>query len=282
METNIIKKLKLKENNSSKMFRLISTYMLENLNQIPLLNLKELCDLSGVSTATIVRFCKKLGFEGYSELQATLKNYLKKDVIPTKEFRESILSDKESFQVFNDIIDNNIEMLKNLKTESIFLDLEEIVDILNSGKKIYIIGNRLSFSFAYYFYYLLKEVKGEVEFITSDREDYTHKLLYIDKKDVIFSICFYPYVNFSYKITKFFKDKGCKTICMTDTIDSPFVEIGDKVLYAYNNSNTYSFISAISLLNFIVTMYAKKNKEYSLNQLKKLKDIVEEMDIYHK
>lgn len=282
MENNVINKFRSKEANSSKMFKRISNYMLEHLHEIPLLNLKELSEKSEVSTATIVRFCKVLQFKGYSELQANLKVILKKDIIPTKEFRDSIVNNKKSYDIFTGILDTNIEMLKNLKQEKIFLDLEEIVEILNNSNKIYIIGNRLSFSFAYYIYYLLKEIKEDVELITSDREDYTHKLLYADKKDSVFSICFYPYVNFSYKITKFLKNKGCKTICLTDTMESPFVELGDKVLYAYNNSNTYSFISAISLLNFIVTMYAKKNKDYSLMQLNKLKSIVEEMDIYYK
>ncbi|MBC2854956.1 MurR/RpiR family transcriptional regulator [Cetobacterium sp. 2A] len=282
MEINIMNELMLKKTKSSKMFKIISSYMIENIHEIPLLNLKEVSEKSGVSTATIVRFCKSLNFSGYSELQTTLKNFLKKEIIPTKEFRESIINDRESFEVFNDIIDTNIDMLKALKTEKVFLDLEEIVNMLNTSNKVYIVGNRLSYSFAYYLFYLLKGLKEEVEMITSDREDYTNKLLYVKPDDVVFSICFYPYVKFTYKITSYFICKGCRVICLTDTMESPFVELGDKVLYAYNNSKTYSFIAAISMLNFIVTSFGKKNKNHSLEQIQKLKSITEEIDIYFK
>lgn len=282
METKIINEIIEKKTNSSKMFKIIGEYIIENTTEIPFLNLQELSFKSGVSTATIVRFCKSLGFDGYSEFQTNLKNYLKNEIIPTREFKESIDNDKEAVEVVMNIIETNIKMLEVLKKEINFNDLEEIVEMLHNASKIYIIGNRLSYPFAYYFYYLLKEICKNVEIIIPEKEDYTHKLLYVESTDLVFSICFYPYVKFTYDVTNYLKKQGCKIISLTDVQKSPFVEISHKVLYAYNNANSYSFISAMTTLNFILALYGKKNKSNFLGQIQKLKKLSEELDIYFK
>ena len=47
-------------------------YLLEHSEEIPQLSVKELSQRSFSSAATIVRLCKKLGFEGYRDLQKQL------------------------------------------------------------------------------------------------------------------------------------------------------------------------------------------------------------------
>ena len=47
-------------------------YLLEHSEEIPQLSVKELSQRSFSSAATIVRLCRKLGFEGYRDLQKQL------------------------------------------------------------------------------------------------------------------------------------------------------------------------------------------------------------------
>lgn len=46
----------------------VYNYVVKNLKHILNLSVRELADEVHVSTATVMRFCKKMGYSGFSEL----------------------------------------------------------------------------------------------------------------------------------------------------------------------------------------------------------------------
>lgn len=52
---------------------LVYQYILENMDTIPKLTIRQLSVNCHVSTSTILRFCSKMGFDGFSELKYALK-----------------------------------------------------------------------------------------------------------------------------------------------------------------------------------------------------------------
>ena len=127
---------------------------------------------------------------------------------------------------------------------------------------------------------MLKEFKENVEIIISGTEDYTHKLLYLKENDVLFTISFHAYTDFTYKIAQFFKKRNNKIICLTDTLTSPFALISDCALLSKNGEKTYSFVGAMTILNALCIKLAKLSKENTLESLEKLKEIAMEMKVY--
>jgi DNA-binding MurR/RpiR family transcriptional regulator len=57
----------------------VHNYIIKNINAVIYMTIRELADNSGVSTATVLRFCKKMDFKGYSELKASMKLHLNKN-----------------------------------------------------------------------------------------------------------------------------------------------------------------------------------------------------------
>lgn len=55
-------------------------YICENMNKVVYMRIRELADETHVSTATILRFCRKLGCDGFPEFKARLKLSLQKEI----------------------------------------------------------------------------------------------------------------------------------------------------------------------------------------------------------
>ena len=53
---------------------LVYHYVLEHMDNIPKLTIRQLSTNCHVSTSTILRFCSKIGFDGFSELKYAIKN----------------------------------------------------------------------------------------------------------------------------------------------------------------------------------------------------------------
>ena len=53
----------------------VYNYVVKNLKHILNLSVRELADEVHVSTATVMRFCKKMGYSGFSELKYKIKEF---------------------------------------------------------------------------------------------------------------------------------------------------------------------------------------------------------------
>lgn len=63
-------------------------YISKNSEKVAYMRIRELADETHVSTATILRFCRKINCEGFSEFKVKLKMYL-------EENKKTILKDTQ-------------------------------------------------------------------------------------------------------------------------------------------------------------------------------------------
>ena len=88
------------------------------------MKIKDLADEAHVSTATILRFCKKLGCEGYSEFKLRYKEYLQQTAL--------LLTDSEETTVKG--------FLTRIDSKEFQDSLDEAFSILKDSQRIILIG----------------------------------------------------------------------------------------------------------------------------------------------
>jgi len=103
-------------------------YIMKNIDKVIYMRIRELADEAHVSTTTILRFCKKLNCEGYSEFKVKLKMELE---------------NKNSINVSNDT-SAVIEFLKKLDNDEIDGKVDSICELINKSTNIVFIGSGTS------------------------------------------------------------------------------------------------------------------------------------------
>lgn len=98
----------------------VYNYIVENSHKIIKMKIKDVANEAHVSTTTILRFCKKLGCDGYSEFKVKFKLYLDKKV--------------ENGQ--KDDLDEIVDSLKKYKNKEFQDKLHNIVDVIRESKGI--------------------------------------------------------------------------------------------------------------------------------------------------
>nr|ABK34440.1 RpiR [Serratia marcescens] len=90
---------------------MVYTYVSKHKNQVMYMTIRELAEAAGVSTTTVLRFCKKMGCDGYSEFRIRFKLYLEQtDAPPADSGIGEILSFFKSVsnEEFNQLIDQAV------------------------------------------------------------------------------------------------------------------------------------------------------------------------------
>lgn len=123
--------------------RLILAYFMEHKNHLPYLSLSDICKDLYLSNATIVRFCQKLGFEGFNELKFALRNELN----ASSDFSNSWQLLQHRTAVLKDFIDNiDSEKIRHICTQ------------ISESEFLYIYGRNMSSLPAKYLHAMLNSM----------------------------------------------------------------------------------------------------------------------------
>ena len=102
-------------------------YIMTNSKKVIYMRIRELADEAHVSTTTILRFCKKLNCEGFSEFKVKFKMYI----------------EENNTKKVSDDISETINFLKNIEESDLDKRLDKLCDLVRSTNTIVFIRNRI-------------------------------------------------------------------------------------------------------------------------------------------
>ena len=221
-----------------------------------------------------------MGFKGYPDFQKIFQKEVEQQTSYMKGLKNSIAETEDSSTILQEMIKTNIELLQEMDVLEIEKSLDQAVKWIKDSRKLYILGARGSYALAYYLYFMLKEFREGVELMISGASDFTDKLLYTQPNDLLFTISFHPYTNFTYQVTEFFKEHGNRVITVTDKKDSTLGNISDLVLTTKNGEKAYTFVPGTVIINALLMKLGIEDKENTVEKLDKLKEITDRFNIY--
>lgn len=252
----------------------ISQYFSEHLQQIAFSTLEELAKQIGVSTTTVIRFARALGYQGYSELQKDIQNSIQNKVslperLPSQESEINNILLSDSFQ--NDIqnIQNTLEIQNNE-------DLQAAIDMIHSAGNVYVLGMRSSFATSYYMASRLGEIRSNVHLVQSVGMLYPEEIVSAKQGDVCIAYLFPRYSKLSTTILSWMKSEGVKIILITSQNYSPVKGYGDIILPCFISSLSYKNSSAapLCLSNYLIAALAQKDYSGAQKILQKTESIL--------
>jgi len=113
---------------------LVYHYVIKNRDKVMYMTIRELADAVDVSTTTVLRFCRKLKCEGYSEFRLRFKLYLEQEEPQQANFGAS-----EIISFFKGVNNDEFDKL-----------LDHAVDIILSSERIIFVGAGTSGALAKY------------------------------------------------------------------------------------------------------------------------------------
>ncbi|MBP9477364.1 MAG: MurR/RpiR family transcriptional regulator [Sebaldella sp.] len=245
----------------------------KNPEKVISMSIKELSNESNTGEATIIRFCKKIGFKGYNEFKISLISTMSKKKQKTRH-KIDILSDKNYNTIAENIYNNSFNVLKDtlsLINNEVF---DNCINLINTAKHIEFIGvgysNLTAQDAKYKFLRIGKSVAAH-----SDSHLFKMAASISGKNDLVIGISQTGETQEVIESMKSAKARGADTIVITNNDNTEITKYADHILVnGYNDvrSETGSFSERISQLFIIELLYLgvlSKNKDKAL-QLKDL------------
>lgn len=256
----------------------LARYILRHPEELALLTAAKLGEAVGLSESAVVRFAIRLGYTGYPEMQEEAQQIVRMRLAPI----ERLSAAQEEKDGISFLIE---QALKNLKMTASGLskaELDEVAQTLSSAQEVYVFGLRSSASMAAHLGFLLKHLHPKVTTLIHGGAELFEGLRDIGSEDVAVCICFPRYTKESIDALRFSKERGAKTITITDTVVSPTAEIADVTLACEIVSPSFyeSFVSCVFVIEAIVYGIVNLNREKAMASLRSLEDVLKPRNLW--
>jgi len=202
--------------------RQLAHSILENYPASGLGPLSVLAQDAKVSGPTVARMVQKLGFKGYPEFQAELREELKAKVKSPVAKHDTWNESAPSGHILNSFTDaviNNIRhTLGQIEPDLFDAACDMVAD---TRHHVYIVGGRITHTLAEYLFLHLQVVRPNVTHIQTTSNAWPHYLLNVKEGDVFVVFDMRRYENNTLKLAEMAKAQGARLILFTDQWRSP-------------------------------------------------------------
>ena len=215
--------------------RAIADYLLRNPVRIPASGIEELAGRAQVSTATLSRFVRMLGYVNYAALRSSVADTLQAMLQPVEKLRSTF--EQQPGRISAPVAEGLESTLANTRAAAEGLtvaQLKRAVDTIAGAAHVYTMGFGLSSHLAAILALDLQpfctQLTNVVDF--GGTEVAAGRLMNISKRDVLVVVSLPRYAADAISLTEYAHERGAIVIALTDSPASPLARYADHLLLA--------------------------------------------------
>lgn len=244
-------------------------YVLKHPREVIYLSITGLAENCGVSDASVVRLCKRLGMQGYQELKVTLAQDM---VSPLEQIHESVQATDTPIQILEKVFQTTIQALQYTSRVVSAAQLDRAVEALNAARRvnIYGLGNSAS---------VCADLQHKLLRLGIDAAAYTDSHMqciastYLGAGDVCVGISHSGSSRDVVDAVRIARDRGATILCMTGVGRSPLSELSTIRLDTASSETQFHIIA----LSSRIAQYAMIDSLYTALALKRQKALSDPM-----
>lgn len=284
LKADLLKRIENSLPKMSKGHKLVATFILEHYDRAAYMTASRLGSEVGISESTVVRFANELGFDGYPDLQHSLREIVRNKLTTLQ--RIEITNDRiGNSDILDKVVNSDIDKIRRTLDKINHDHFNAAVDAILRAENIYILGMRSSSTIASFMSFYFNLIFNNVRHVSgSGGSEIFENIMRITDRDVMIGISFPRYSKRCINAVQFAKNQGAHVIALTDSGISPIASLADSLLLAESDMASFvdSLVAPLSIINALIVAAAMKKKEDVSNTFRRLEEIWDEYDVYQK
>ena len=265
--------------------RQLANIILENYPVSGLGSITALAENAEVSTPTVARMARKLGFGGFPDMQAQLRHELEATISDPLTKHEKWAADAPDTHILNRFADNVIDNLRNTLKHLNAAEFDNIVERLSDTEHtVAVVGGRLSHTLASYFFTHMQMMRDGVTLIERNSSSWPHYLLSLKEGDVLVMFDMRRYEQDLLRFAEMAKARGVKIILFTDQWGSPAGKAATHQIHSRIEvpSTWDSSVVTMFILEAIISAVQSLSWESSKDRMEELEALFEKTRLFRK
>lgn len=255
----------------------IADYILQNSQEVIHMPIDALARNAGVAKSAIIRCCKSLGFDGYSDLKIALAMELSQH--KKLNYNPYIDPQDDAGTILDKVFSANVKTLHDTSEKLNREVLQKAVDVLDKAGIIYIYAIGTSAGIANEFQYRLMQI-GKTALCIQDVPTMKVSSLNIKEGDVAVGISHSGRTIATIEALQLAAAKGAETICITSYPKSEITKSSRLAIEIYSDEIDYpmeaisSRIAHLSVIDVLTIALSARNYDAALERARETHELV--------
>lgn len=242
----------------------MAAFVLDNTFRAATMRIDEFADAVGVSLATVNRFARALGFDGYPQCRAAMVRGYEATLAPIESLRTSKAQASDSADVMAASLAQAIENLDWTRRALDAGTCERAIESILQAPRIYVLGLGASGYLAGLLHHGLDPYCENVQSVVGAGGS-THaarQLFKLREGDLVIALGFPRYVSDTVTLCRRLRGRGVSVMVLTDSPTSPLAPLGDIVLFVRSKPrlSSNSEASVLAMIDAICDAVAQRAK----------------------
>jgi DNA-binding MurR/RpiR family transcriptional regulator len=230
---NVIEELRRRYDLLTHSQKRIAEYIVDHSQAVAFSTVDQMAAQLGVNPSTIVRFCYRLGLNGFPDLQERMRQVVRGQLSRADEQVEAGASGAHLHgTTFGDSLAHDLRNLQRTIMGLTVEDLNRAVDQLAAAQRVYVIAGFSAFALSHYFGLVLSRLRPDVHMIAADEGVSKVRLAELSSPDCLVAFTFPRYAAYTQRAALWARQQQATIIVITDTPISAVGQIADTVLVA--------------------------------------------------
>lgn len=258
----------------------VALYILGHMNDIAFFTLDELARQTDVSTTTVLRFCRRLGFDGFKQFQQTVRTDLKYSPDLLDKFHRTADNQLKN-TLLAQTVQQGIRCIQQTFQEMPLEMIEDAVKRIADARRVYTFGMRESQALAAYAYSRLLTVRGDVFLYQDGCSGNVEALLSATDADVFVVFLFHRYTRQTLRILEVLKERNVQVILITSPPIEMVARLATVLLPCQVDANGIknSSLAPICLADYLCNAVAMVNAEATLQRIRQSEELFTRSEI---
>ncbi len=263
----------------------LAASLLDNYPMSGLVSITTVANNAEVSTPTVIRMARKLGFDGFPQFQAALHRELEAQItnpiIRHEKWADKVPDDHILNEFTGAVVENIHQSLSQLDHEAFDMACAYLSD---PSRAIFITGGRVTRSLSDYLFLHLQMIRKSVHNMESRSSSWPHFILDMKEDDILIIFDIRRHENSSIKLAELAKEQGLKIILFTDQWRSPVSKVADITLSARTSvpSAWDSSVVTLLLLEAIIAKTQQNHWQTTKDRIEKLESLFDQTKFFRK
>ncbi|PYG31152.1 MurR/RpiR family transcriptional regulator [Pelagimonas varians] len=262
----------------------VAKYVLDQPSDFGLDSIRETARKCEVSTYTLVRMAKTLGFDGFEDLRTPFRQALvaSSPMDAQPEWIDALRSKGQIGEVLADAGTNAIGLVHKSLERQTLEKMERVADLLLSAPNVYLTAVRASYAMAYYFHYVGRMALPSLQLIPRHMNSAVDELNTASDGDVMIAITFSPYSRETIEACKFARARGVKVILISDSdvVSTEFTAEETLIASVISTHHFGCYAGVMAILENLLALLVRLGGDAAKTRIKSYEDLRKDNNAY--
>jgi len=265
--------------------RQLANALLENYPVSGLGSITTIAEASDVSTPTVVRMAKKLGFRGFPQLQAALRSEVEATISNPIAKHNRWTGNAPDTHILNRFADAVMENMGQTLRQLDPNEFDAVVKLLaDKDRAVHVVGGRLTRSLADYFFTHMQVIRDRLTLVASNSNTWPHYVLNMQPGDVLVAFDIRRYERDILRLAEMATERGVTLVLFTDQWGSPASKLATHSFHSRIEAPSAwdSSVVTLFILEAIIAAVQTETWDETEDRMKTLEELFDTTRLFRK